>query len=757
MPSLGFEPLIPLALWLSLALTAGGALAWYAWRRPGGMAKSAWRRIIAVMGLGMTLVLVILLNPMVVEPLPLPPGKPQVTILIDTSASMAAPMTEAGVTRYQAVAEQAQAFAVAAKGCFDVRVLAFAANTKAMNATDLAKRQPEGDATDLATAVREGLVDEHPHGQLQILLSDGIHTGEGGAAQVLHAARTAKALACPIFTHTFGGDSTVKDLAIELRSPHELTFVGQKAPVVARVKQRGLGGVKATVTLHHEGKQLGQREVDLPQDGAVEASFDVHQDRFGQYRYEVRVSPAAGEVSLINNAAPLVLRVVDQPVRVLLLEGKPYWDGKFLMRTLASDPSIELDCVVRVSESRLYRRTLARPPAKAPAPAVGNDKESKAEPGGIQETWKVVAGFSDVLGSGGLGDYQVIVLGRDAETFLTDDVQAQLRAWLVQRGGALVCYRGQPVAQLSQRMSQILPVRWTPTRESRLQWSLTERGRDLRWLPTSDADALTGLPSLASVAVPDQPRPLSVVLATAHLGGAEAASPMVTYQPFGLGRVVTIEGAGMWRWAFLPPPQKQHDHVYLGLWHNLLRWLVSNAALLPGQTMALRSDKVRFDPAEAATATLLLRADADQGKPPQVELTGDALAKPRSAAPVAIADDTGAFRVAFGRLPEGRYLAKVIDGPPEATTVFDVRSISEERLDLKARPDLMVRIAEESGGESLGSQTPAELADQLHEHLQRKRMHHVRRVPLWDRWWVLLGVLAIWCGTWARRRSRGLI
>jgi len=89
--------------------------------------------------------------------------------------------------------------------------------------------------------------------------------------------------------------------------------------------------------------------------------------------------------------------------------------------------------------------------------------------------------------------------------------------------------------------------------------------------------------------------------------------------------------------------------------------------------------------------------------------------------------------------------------------VFDVRSNSEERLELKARPDLMARIAEESGGVVLGQQTPVELAEMLHEHLERQRMRHVRRAPLWDRWWVLAGVLAIWCGTWARRRARGLI
>src|SRR5205085_433324 len=135
--------------------------------------------------------------------------------------------------------------------------------------------------------------------------------------------------------------------------------------------------------------------------------------------------------------------------------------------------------LTRVTESRLYHWTMTRrPPQEAAA-----DEGQGAKAPEIQEHSKIVSKLSDALGPGGLGDFQVIVLGRDAEAFLTDEVQTQLRSWLVQRGGALVCYRGQPVAQLSQRLAQLLPVRWTPMREARIHWNLTERGRDMHWLP----------------------------------------------------------------------------------------------------------------------------------------------------------------------------------------------------------------------------------------------------------------------------------
>jgi len=806
MPTISFEPLISWALWLALAVACAAMLTWYGWRRPAGVLPYRWRRVMVLMAGGMAVVLLMLLNPTLMTPVGGPPGKPLVTVALDMSGSMATPDAENGRTRHQAAVAWLREFADTAAGDFDVRVLAFAGTTTAVDLETLAQREPDGQATDLHAAVNEALATQQAHGQMLVMLSDGIdnaHQPGGASAELLKTARAAKALASPIFTHTFGGQHVTKDLAVELRSPYELTFAGRKTPVVAVVKQQGLAGTRAKVGLHQEGNVLQSREVDLGDDASVEAAFEVEQGRTGQHRYEVRVEPAPGEVSLVNNAAPLVVRVIDQPIRVLVLEGKPYWDGKFLLRTLAADPSIELDSVVRMSEGRFYQRTLTRTAAeekrakqepikqesvkqeltkqestkqeraKQKGPEQGAGAEASvtaATTAGQRESWKVLSDFSEFAGGKpGLGAFQVIVLGRDAEAFLTDDLLGRLRAWLAEDGGALVCYRGQPVAQLSERLAQLLPVRWAPQREARLQWRLTERGRDLRWFAASDAEAFAGLPSLASVSLPEGPRPLGVVLATAGPGaGAGAESnPVVTYQPFGLGRVVTIEGSGMWRWAFLPPQQKKHDHVYGGLWHNLMRWLVSSATLLPGQKLALRTDKVRFSPNEAVTATLLMRMENGSAKPPDIELRGSALESPRRVTPAPSEDDPGAWRANFGRLREGRYLARVLGAEvgsdsgagsaDDASAVFDVRSLSDEHLDLRARPDVMAWLAQESGGAALTGSSPGEAVDLLRAQLARQRTEQVSRLPLWDRWWFLVAVLGFWGLTWGVRRAGGLI
>jgi len=772
---LTFQPLIPPALWVLLCLACGGSWAWYAWRRPVDVSRRRWLAIAGLTGSGIAAVLVILLNPTWLERARPPGGKPLLSVLVDASASMDTPDAGPATTRYRAAATLARGLAGAVGGQFEVRTVVFAGSTKAVDPEALADVHPDGPETDLAGAIASSLVEDRPQGQSIVLLSDGIHNAGGQAARVLDSVRLARGLAAPIYTKALGGEFEVRDLALDLESQQELAFIGQKAPLVARVRRRGLGAPEATVVLLCEGREIARRPIVLDANGRTEVRWDVQQPRVGVYRYEARVEPAPGEVILVNNAESFLLRVVDEPIRVLLLEGKPYWDAKFLVRTLSSDPSIELDSVVRLAEGRFLRRTLSRPklaggagdraPGAGPAPGAQAQAESRAP---RVEDWQILPGPNEVLlRADGLLRYQIVVLGRDADVFLGEERIGRLREWIAKDGGALVCYRGAPAAQLSQPLARLLPVRWSRSRETRFRVQLTERGRELRWLPPEGAgpagEALARLPALARSEQPEEPKPLAVVLATSTATAADgAAAPVVTYQPYGSGRVVVIEGAGMWRWAFLPPQYRDQSDVYGSLWHSLIRWLASGPGLPPGRDLALRADKVAFRTNEPVTATLLVRDEVARREIPKVSLEGQAADTKKSFTPVAAGDEPGTFRVLFGSLPRGRYRARIAGSGVLASSsageiAFDVRDFADEQFDRAARPDLMARIAHDSGGAILATGSPGELIAQLEAARARSRTEQVLRYPAWDRWWLYLGIIAFWATAWMLRRSAGLV
>jgi hypothetical protein len=771
MTSLSFEPLIPGALWLALAAVGVAMLGWYALRRPPGMPRGRWVTAIALMFVCLATVLFVLLNPTWVREIPPPAGKPLLTLLVDASASMAVNDGESGknVSRYQAAARTASSLADELSDRFDVRVRTFSDRAASADARSLAGRTPDGAATDLTAALADALAEERAQGQAVVLLSDGIDNVSNTSDPRREILRRAKALAAPVYTRTFGTNVGGVDLAIKVIKPQDLAFIGQRVPVSVRVEGRGIvRGARVQVSLLHGDKEIATQEIEFTDSAGGTARFTVTQEKAGLFPYEVRVAAVPGESTTANNSATYLLRTIDQPVRVLLLEGKPYWDSKFLVRTLSGIPAVELDSLVRVAEGRMVFRSLARASSPTSAPA-SQPSEGEAAPAVATtraESWKIVNDAADALANPErLKAYQIVVLGRESEAFLTEQALANLQTWISRDGGALVCARGSPTAQINQRLAKMLPVKWTPTRESRFRMKLTDEGRGLRWLgedSASDDVRLAGLPTLASSAQLDRSKAQAVVLATSVAPDGGAENPAVIYQKYGLGRVVVIEGAGMWRWAFLPPQYQQKEEVYGALWQSLLQWLSFGSELMPGQKLLLRMPSVVYSPDKPASAMLQVREEAGKKEQaPQVELIGPSTSGAAKAfTPVLSGDQPGAYRVDFGQLTPGRYQARVAGAEAtdsSARTVFDVRVDDRERTILDARPDVMREMAQESGGAELVGDAAGDVSKKFKEHLARVRPPRYERATAWDTPWMLVAVFVLWTASWAIRRSSGLV
>jgi hypothetical protein len=310
---------------------------------------------------------------------------------------------------------------------------------------------------------------------------------------------------------------------------------------------------------------------------------------------------------------------------------------------------------------------------------------------------------------------------------------------------------------MSQSLARLMPVRWNPGSESRFRVQLTGRGQDLRWISPAgqQGDVLARMPSLSTAARPQRPSALAVVLAQDE--GKE--QPVMSYQPYGTGRVVAIEGAGMWRWAFLAPQHQQSEPVYDELWRGLMRWLALGSGLAPGQNAALRTDRVSFFTGEAAAATLLVREEVAAKGIGQVELRRADGGTVGQFTPAPVGEEPGVFRVDFGILPEGQYRATLESDEKDAalTVALDVRPNYSEQLDVAARPDLMARIAADSGGAVLDEAGGSDLSRKFREHLASSRPARYREIPLWDRWWVLTLIVGLWGAAWGIRRAGGLV
>ena len=693
-------------------------------------------------------------------------NKPVLAVLVDSSASMEADDAPDKTTRYAYVRKLAQQARTEWERDFDVQVRDFDSD---VHAPGDAAAHANGATTDIAKALA-GVIDGRPKPAALLIMSDGIHNV--AESDLSAAGRTARAAGVPVFTCPVGSDVSVRDYGVVLSSSEELTFVNQRARIPVTITQIGMPDSEVDVELRQGGTLLESKKArfvgNTPE---VNVDFAVSRDRAGLYTFDVVVPPQKGEALIANNRRRFALRVVDERIRVLLLEGKPYWDSKFLVRLLRRDPNVSLTTATFIRNDRVL---LEAPPDEVAANG-GTDEPAIRPAGASVPPIKPHNSRQPLEDREFLGHFQVVMLGRDAGTFLTEASVENLRDWISRTGGHLVCARGRPAEEkdLPAGVANILPVAWKSDAETRFTLDLTERGKSLALFETGAADkaadspnvVLKSLPSLITATRVEQERSLTVVLARAQL---EQGEPMavLSMQNYGSGKTLVLEGQGMWRWAFRPPADALHgEEIYRAFWANMVRWLAGSNEFLPSQTLALRTGKPLYHCGERPMFYLLRK-----------DVPNDAAAKASLKIELFRENDDGAEDRAFPKkllepqpvpreplmlqaecttLDEGHYRATIAG--TEVQTAFEVLPPLKEKLDLRARPDLLQQLSDMTDGKLLNGAEVNGIGPAFRDYVRRHEPSKEIKQPAWDSAWVLLACFVCMGGTWWLRRTWGAI
>ena len=689
------------------------------------------------------------------------PGRAKRVVLVDVSRSMETP-DAGGKPRIEVARALAQE--LAADPGADTRLIAFDARARPLNPGELPALAADGASTDLAEALRAGLA-AHGEGREElVLITDGADGGPGGTDALLREAALARMRGMAVVAVPLGGPTAAPDLALALDAPADVALVGEELSLRVRLTQRGFDRATAAVSVTEDSRAAGESDPAVQNrwtvgvDGGSPAARPALRAGSGQpitrksvtlagaetvvdlpvpalpagaHELSVRVEPLPGERVTANNARTLTLHVLEQPVRVLVLEGKPYWDLPFLVRQIAARRGIAVTVMVRFSATRVVVRE--------PGTAAGRDLRAVSD-----------APLPKSLGTAGLDPFDVVVLGHDTEAFLADGGLELLRTWIARRGGSLVCARGRPTPEDSAALARLMPVRWDATTPDRFHLQLTGEGRALRLVP----DALE-----ATLAEADGPSTSERVVATSELaaviarasGGALDGMPVIAAQPYGAGRVVSVEGSGRWRTALRAPSADGAHAAHRAFWMGLLRWLVTSGHTLPGVDVSIIPERSPVPLGEPVRVLVRARDPAlfAPGAPPQLAVDAPT-GRTVTAAPVA--GEPGVYRADLGALPAGRHRVAVA---AKARCVVEVEAPVAEDLDRSARPELLARLARETGGEVV----PPEAA-RVREACSRawSLAHPVsyRRTPAWDRPLVLCLIVAAWVAGWVLRRREGL-
>lgn len=569
-----------------------------------------------------------------------------------------------------------------------------------------------------------------------LLLSDGI---DGTTSQRSEAVlRDLGARGIPVFTVPLGlpdpDDVSIRNIVMQ-----EVAFSGDQVPIRVHIQSKGYERRTAKLTVKLNDRQVSQKRVRLEgglQFEDIEFNVDLYEK--GAARVEVAVEPFEDEVSMANNRLERSIRVVNEKVNVLYIEGNNRWEFRYLSAILKRDPRLKTTFISSSAGPEFARNSpeyLERFPSKR------------------EEAFK----------------YDLVILGDVDSAFFTPEEIGLLEELIRDRGGSLLVLCGPmdtPASFAGTPVETMLPVRfdadseWELTSESAYP-VLTPEGRssmvmvlenepeenDRIW---SRVAPLDHLPPLLGA------KPGATVLATlSETAEGSQRYPLVAWQRYGTGKCMTIATDRLWRLRF-----KTGDKYHWRVWSQSIQFLTLSRLMGEHKRIRLETHRTTYQGGEQARLYAhVLDEDYEPVSQPSFEITvkgvdGNTLQESVSLQPDR--DTPGLYEGFFTPAVAGRYRveANEDDQPVSNTTEFQVADVKQELSLTDADIDQMKRIASLTGGASLGIRDLSQLPSLLKSSPVETTVRSER--PLWDNWIVVLILLALLGTEWILRRKHDL-
>jgi hypothetical protein len=679
----------------------------------------------------------IALNPTAMRPHEVE-GKPSLAILVDTSASMGT-ADVSGETRLRAALKTLAAKGVISdlENAFTLDVRTFDKESRPATLASLSAAA-EGGASNLGSALSSTVSDlaGRPAQAGILVVSDGRPTSEGA----MDAARLALARSVPLWTWCLGGPVERRDLWIEAPGSEVLAFADTKVELSATLHAVGYENRSFKTELLKDGQVIESQDVVPGPAGDVPLKATIQAPAEGEHRYVWRAVVEKDEADKDNNERSVFVRVVGEKVRVLLAEGQPHWDTKFLVQCLKRNPRVELTAVYRLGAQRPL----------AVVSAGGGEQRREGEdlfPRTAKDFEK----------------YDTVIMGRGCEVFFDEKTDGLLTDFVSRHGGGLIFSRGKAYSGRFPALSKLEPIVWgTGTVEGvRLVPATGGANPVFELASAGPVEALIGqLPPFDQAMQTVGVKPLATVMASGQPlsspGGGDLPVAMA-YHYYGQGRVVSINAGGLWRWAFREKIAEEAQVAYERFWSGMLCWLLSGSDFMAGAQVALRSDRRLYTDEQPMRLLVRTREIDQETYRPRLSIRAKGKTAATDLEPRP--QPGGAFGAEAGPFPPGTYeitLRSNTGRPTEIVQTVEVTSASIENRVLSSDPELMKRLAETSEGQVLAADDVARLEEIVKAWRARRELADEKHA-LWDHW-ALLAVLVAALGVeWFLRRREGLL
>lgn len=602
----------------------------------------------------------------------------------------------------------------------------------------------EGDQTRPAPAANKVLGDLRgaPPAAI-VLLTDGV-ASVSDSDQLSTMAESARRKGVQLHIVGFGSEAAAKDLVLYDTLVDEVAFVGDPILFKAKLKSFGFAGTKLSLQLRLEGEKtiLTQQEITAPPDGQalpVELSYTANTG--GEFDYVLEIAEASDETNFSNNSETRHVSVREEKIRVLLVDGGPRYEFRFLKQLLERDKSIELSTLLQEADVEYTQEDRT---------AIGNFPFKKEE----------------------LARFDVVILGDISPQLIGTAALENLKDYIRETGGSVIMIAGpqyNPVGFAGSPLEGLLPFDLSSVRmpsdgaiES-IHPTLTlegQKGNSLFRLGSSEAESLqiwNGLPNITWMVELMKLKPGARVFAE-HPSKtiANGKMPIILIQQAGAGKVLYHATDESWRWRF-----RTGDLYYGRYWIQAIRYLSRSRMIGKDRTAELTVDQTVYQ--RGQSATFRVKFVDEKFIPPDTEgvmVTVERKGEGRQSVKLSrLRELATAYEGQLSRLAEGTYHGWVSqpafnEAPPSVDFRVEVshRELLRRTMD---RTDL-----QQAATISHGQFYTLETVDRLPAEIPRGTpvpLETEEPIPLWNRWELFALVTLMLSGEWLLRKHFKLV
>jgi len=655
-------------------------------------------------------------------------------------------------------------------------------------ALDAAALPPAQQQTDLAAAI-EKVMGEMAGRQLSgiLVLTDGRHNA---AKPVDPLAKRLGADQVPVSSIVFGGERPPIDAGILSVTAPESVATQDKIQFAVQLKLDGLAGRDAKVSLMDGDKAVDSKTERIPTD-MYRTRVELYDkpEAAGLHHYRIEVQKFEGEVLASNNQYPISVNVSDERIKLLLIDGRPRWEFRYLKNLFGGrDRTVRLQYVLL--EPDKIEGVPQPPKVAASASRPVDDIEANLPPKDELEWLK----------------FDVIILGDVAPKYLGPEQLRILQKFVTECGGTLIVVSGplyMPHAYAGTPLADILPVVFKredkaimagPERAFRI--ALTAEGRDsviMRQQDTAEASqevwdavpdiywrhpilhAKEGATVLAYAMPPSPPDFLPKKAAP----GAAPADPvtdevlrlrrdferqnaLIAYNSAAMGSCLFLGFDHTWRLRY-----RTGDPYHHRFWGQVLRWATANKLASGTETIRIGTDRSRYSPDMPVRARArLARKDFTPITSDDVAVNifaGDQLVMHRKLQ--YLENSPGLYAAEVGVLPPGNYSLEL--DSPAAQPVLAAQNASKVAAEFVVEPSASAEQAELTPDRGmlarLAGLTGGGVADLTHADRvlaslgkPTEVLREAREYVLWDSWPLMIVMVLVATVEWLLRKKVGL-